>query len=58
MMDPESAEVGRRMLEEFRSDPVLPWWMDADTQSKIRQLCKEQMGDRRPSGMVYHGPGY
>jgi hypothetical protein len=53
-MDPARAEMHRRVLEEFRSHPVLPFWMDAASQLEIIQQCKEQMGDR---GMQHDGPG-
>ena len=48
----------RNVPSQVRSNPVLPWWIDADTRSRIKQLCKEQMGNRTPCGMLYYGPGF
>ena len=53
-LDSARAEEHHLVLEKFRSNPVLPFWMDAATQLEIRQLCKEQMRDR---GMQHDRPG-
>ena len=54
-MDPETAEMSRRMLEDLWANPIISWWIDPEAQLRLKQQCKENLEkarDRRSSGMV------
>ena len=55
MGDLADIEASRRLLEDFMTHPVLPYWLDANTRLGIIQQCKEQARDR---GVQYDGPDY
>jgi hypothetical protein len=55
MRDLAAIEASRRLLEDFMTHPVLPWWLDADTRLGIIQQCKDQARNR---GVEYDGPDY
>ena len=55
MGDLADIEASRRLLEDFMTHPVLPYWLDANTRLGIIQQCKEQARNR---GVQYDGPDY